>query len=98
MQYVYFYINTIFGLHGLYMVSLFVASWLLSGSWFAGILATFFFIFNKYDFLIVYETLDGHYCTTEGQAPLLVQVNHLKSVLYYQRSITSRWVFSIEWI
>ena len=44
----YFYINTIFGLHGLYMVSLFFASWSLSGSWLAGLLATFFFIFNKY--------------------------------------------------
>lgn len=49
VEYVYFYINTIFGLHGLYMISLFVASWLLSGSWLAGVLATFFFIFNKVD-------------------------------------------------
>ena len=35
------------------MISLFVASWLLSGSWLAGVLATFFFIFNKYGFFIV---------------------------------------------
>ncbi|XP_028411451.1 probable C-mannosyltransferase DPY19L3 [Dendronephthya gigantea] len=49
VEYVYFYINTIFGLHGMYMVSLFIASWLLSDSWLAGILATFFFIFNKTD-------------------------------------------------
>ena len=52
MEYVYFYINTIFGLHGLYMMSLFAVSWLLSGSWLAGVLATFFFIFNKYVFLM----------------------------------------------
>lgn len=47
IEYVYFYINTVFGLHGMYMVSLFVATWLLSGSWIAGILANVFFIFNK---------------------------------------------------
>ena len=47
VEYVYFYIDTIFGLHGMYMVSLFVSSWVLSGSWLAGLLSASFYIFNK---------------------------------------------------
>lgn len=47
VEYVYFYIDTIFGLHGMYTVSLFVSSWLLSGSWLAGLLSASFYIFNK---------------------------------------------------
>lgn len=47
VEYVYFYIDTIFGLHAMYMVSLFVSSWLLSGSWLAGLLSASFYIFNK---------------------------------------------------
>lgn len=47
-EYVYFYIDIIFGLHGLYMVALFVLSWILSGSFLAGLLATSFYIFNRW--------------------------------------------------
>ncbi|XP_078373794.1 protein C-mannosyl-transferase DPY19L3-like isoform X1 [Oculina patagonica] len=49
VEYVYFYIDTIFGLHGMYMVSLFASSWILSGSWVAGLLSACFYIFNKDD-------------------------------------------------
>lgn len=48
VEYVYFYIDTIFGLHGMYMVSLFVSSWVLSGSWLAGLLSASLYIFNKW--------------------------------------------------
>ncbi|KAJ7337819.1 hypothetical protein OS493_007977 [Desmophyllum pertusum] len=49
VEYVYFYIDTVFGLHGMYMVSLFASSWMLSGSWLAGLLSACFYIFNKND-------------------------------------------------
>jgi len=49
VEYVYFYIDTVFGLHGMYMVSLFASSWILSGSWIAGLLSACFYIFNKDD-------------------------------------------------
>lgn len=49
MEYVYFYINTVFGLHGIYMMSLFASSWILSGSWLAGLLSACFYIFNSVD-------------------------------------------------
>jgi len=49
VEYVYFYIDAIFGLHGMYMVSLFASSWILSGSWLAGLLSASFYIFNKSD-------------------------------------------------
>ena len=48
MEYVYFYIDTIFALHGMYMMSLFASSWMLSGSWLAGLLSASFYIFNRY--------------------------------------------------
>lgn len=49
VEYVYFYIDTIFGLHGMYMVALFASSWILSGSWLAGLLSACFYIFNRAD-------------------------------------------------
>ncbi|XP_020618146.1 probable C-mannosyltransferase DPY19L3 [Orbicella faveolata] len=49
VEYVYFYIDTVFGLHGMYMVSLFASSWILSGSWLAGLLSACLYIFNKDD-------------------------------------------------
>jgi len=49
MEYVYFYIDTVFGLHGIYMMSLFASSWILSGSWLAGLLSACFYIFNSVD-------------------------------------------------
>ncbi|XP_048578041.1 probable C-mannosyltransferase DPY19L3 [Nematostella vectensis] len=49
VEYVYFYINSVFALHALYIVALYCTAWILSGSWLAGLLATCFYIFNKDD-------------------------------------------------
>ncbi|CAH1800272.1 unnamed protein product [Owenia fusiformis] len=46
---VYFYINTIFGLHGLLVAAIYVTSWALSGSWLSGVLTALFYIFNRLD-------------------------------------------------
>ncbi|XP_072036179.1 protein C-mannosyl-transferase DPY19L3-like isoform X2 [Amphiura filiformis] len=46
---IFFYIDSVFVLHGMYVVALYCTAWLLSGSWMAGVLATAFFIFNKGD-------------------------------------------------
>ncbi|XP_014769957.1 probable C-mannosyltransferase DPY19L3 [Octopus bimaculoides] len=46
---VFFYIHTIFSLHGALVSSLFVTAWMLSESWLTGILAACFYIFNRLD-------------------------------------------------
>ncbi|XP_052810568.1 probable C-mannosyltransferase DPY19L3 isoform X1 [Mya arenaria] len=46
---VYFYINTVFALHGMLVCALFVISWMLSGSWLSGALTGCFYIFNRLD-------------------------------------------------
>lgn len=46
---IFFYINSVFVLHGLLVCSLFVISWMLSGSWLAGSLTASLYIFNKVD-------------------------------------------------
>ncbi|XP_060558912.1 probable C-mannosyltransferase DPY19L3 isoform X2 [Ruditapes philippinarum] len=46
---VFFYINSVFALHGMLVCSLFVTAWMLSGSWLAGALAGCFYIFNRLD-------------------------------------------------
>lgn len=46
---IYFYINSIFALHGMLVCSLFVTAWMLSGSWLAGALTGCFYIFNRLD-------------------------------------------------
>ncbi|KAL4232819.1 hypothetical protein ACF0H5_007505 [Mactra antiquata] len=46
---VYFYINSVFALHGMLVGSLFITAWMLSGSWLAGTLAGCFYIFNRLD-------------------------------------------------
>ena len=43
---IYFYINVVFGLQGVYIVALFGTAWLLSDSLLAGVLATAFYVFN----------------------------------------------------
>lgn len=45
---VYFYIGIIFGLQGIYIGALFVTSWMMSGTWLAGILTAAWFIINRY--------------------------------------------------
>ncbi|KAL5009746.1 hypothetical protein ScPMuIL_012051, partial [Solemya velum] len=46
---VYFYINTVFTLHAMLVCALFSTTWMLSGSWLAGILTACFYIFNRVD-------------------------------------------------
>ncbi|XP_025097106.1 probable C-mannosyltransferase DPY19L3 isoform X2 [Pomacea canaliculata] len=44
-----FYIKAIFALHGLLVAALFVMTWLMSRSWFAGILTAAFYSLNRLD-------------------------------------------------
>ncbi|XP_065758725.1 probable C-mannosyltransferase DPY19L4 isoform X1 [Muntiacus reevesi] len=46
---VYFYIGIVFGLQGIYVIALFVTSWLMSGTWLAGMLTVAWFIINRVD-------------------------------------------------
>ncbi|XP_046498208.1 probable C-mannosyltransferase DPY19L4 isoform X5 [Equus quagga] len=46
---VYFYIGIVFGLQGIYVTALFVTSWLMSGTWLAGMLTFAWFIINRVD-------------------------------------------------
>lgn len=45
---VYFYIGIVFGLQGIYVTALFVTSWLMSGTWLAGMLTVAWFLINRY--------------------------------------------------
>ncbi|XP_014434487.2 putative C-mannosyltransferase DPY19L4 isoform X4 [Pelodiscus sinensis] len=45
----YFYIGIVFGLQGIYMAALFVTSWVMSGTWLAGMLTVAWFIINRTD-------------------------------------------------
>uniref|UniRef100_F6UJG5 Dpy-19 like 4 n=2 Tax=Ornithorhynchus anatinus TaxID=9258 RepID=F6UJG5_ORNAN len=46
---VYFYIGIVFGLQGIYVTALFVTSWVMSGTWLAGMLTVAWFIINRAD-------------------------------------------------
>ncbi|XP_015224035.1 protein C-mannosyl-transferase DPY19L3 isoform X1 [Lepisosteus oculatus] len=46
---VYFYIYTVFGLQTVYVMALYITSWLLSGTWLAGILTATWYILNRID-------------------------------------------------
>ncbi|XP_062845805.1 probable C-mannosyltransferase DPY19L3 isoform X2 [Trichomycterus rosablanca] len=46
---VYFYIYTVFALQAVYVLALFLTSWLLSDTWLAGALAAFWYIINRVD-------------------------------------------------
>uniref|UniRef100_A0A8D2KXX2 Dpy-19 like 4 n=2 Tax=Varanus komodoensis TaxID=61221 RepID=A0A8D2KXX2_VARKO len=46
---VYFYIGIVFGLQGIYVTALFATSWLISGTWLAGMLTVAWFIINRAD-------------------------------------------------
>uniref|UniRef100_A0A7M5WW22 C-mannosyltransferase DPY19L3 n=1 Tax=Clytia hemisphaerica TaxID=252671 RepID=A0A7M5WW22_9CNID len=48
-QYVYFYIDSVFALHGLYMVAIFITTWQMSGTFLAGVLSVGFFVFNRFN-------------------------------------------------
>ncbi|XP_078066898.1 protein C-mannosyl-transferase DPY19L3 [Mustelus asterias] len=49
MEPVYFYLYTVFGLQALYVISIYVTSWLLSGTWMSGALAAIWYILNRID-------------------------------------------------
>ncbi|KAJ8417859.1 hypothetical protein AAFF_G00227020 [Aldrovandia affinis] len=46
---VYFYIYTVFALQAVYVIALYITSWLLSGSWLAGALSATWYIINRVD-------------------------------------------------
>ncbi|XP_062405400.1 probable C-mannosyltransferase DPY19L3 isoform X2 [Sardina pilchardus] len=46
---VYFYIYTVFSLQAVYVIALYITSWLLSGSWLAGVLTGVWYILNRVD-------------------------------------------------
>uniref|UniRef100_A0A8D0H8K4 Dpy-19 like C-mannosyltransferase 3 n=1 Tax=Sphenodon punctatus TaxID=8508 RepID=A0A8D0H8K4_SPHPU len=46
---IYFYIYTLFGLQAVYVTALYVTSWILSGTWLSGVLASFWYITNRID-------------------------------------------------
>ncbi|XP_066184044.1 protein C-mannosyl-transferase DPY19L3 isoform X3 [Sylvia atricapilla] len=46
---VYFYIYTLFGLQAVYVIALYITSWLLSGTWLSGLLAACWYIANRVD-------------------------------------------------
>uniref|UniRef100_A0A4W3JHE3 Dpy-19 like C-mannosyltransferase 3 n=1 Tax=Callorhinchus milii TaxID=7868 RepID=A0A4W3JHE3_CALMI len=46
---VYFYLYAIFGLQTIYVISMYVTSWLLSGTWLSGALAAIWYLLNRID-------------------------------------------------
>lgn len=46
---VYFYIGVVFALQAVYVTALFICSWVMSGTWVAGMLAVAWFIINRSD-------------------------------------------------
>lgn len=47
LQPVYFYIYTVFALQAVYVIALYITSWLLSGSWLAGAVTATWYIINR---------------------------------------------------
>lgn len=54
---VYFYIGIVLILQGIYVASLFVTSWILSGSWYAGLLAAAWFGINSADTTRMHDSI-----------------------------------------
>ncbi|KAM7373535.1 hypothetical protein PAMP_008378 [Pampus punctatissimus] len=46
---IYFYIGAVFGLQVVYITALFVCSWVMSGTWMAGMLAVAWYVINRTD-------------------------------------------------
>jgi hypothetical protein len=44
---IFFYINSIFALHGVLVCALFALTWMLGGSWLPGLLTVAFYVANK---------------------------------------------------
>ncbi|XP_023275461.1 probable C-mannosyltransferase DPY19L4 [Seriola lalandi dorsalis] len=49
MEPIYFYIGAVFGLQAVYVTALFVCSWVMSGTWVAGMLAVAWYVINRPD-------------------------------------------------
>ncbi|KAK2139918.1 hypothetical protein LSH36_1558g00044 [Paralvinella palmiformis] len=54
---VYFYIDTVFSLQGVMLAALYIMTWLLSGTWLAGLLMSAFLVFNREDITRVSMTI-----------------------------------------
>ncbi|XP_056273718.1 probable C-mannosyltransferase DPY19L4 isoform X2 [Pseudoliparis swirei] len=46
---IYFYIGAVFGLQSIYVIALFVCSWVMSGTWVSGMLAVSWYVINRPD-------------------------------------------------
>ncbi|KAF7651995.1 hypothetical protein LDENG_00102700 [Lucifuga dentata] len=46
---IYFYVGAVFGLQAVYVTALFVCSWVMSGTWLAGMLAVAWYVINRPD-------------------------------------------------
>ncbi|XP_020508074.2 probable C-mannosyltransferase DPY19L4 isoform X2 [Labrus bergylta] len=46
---IYFYVGAVFGLQAVYVTALFVCSWVMSGTWVAGMLAVAWYVINRTD-------------------------------------------------
>lgn len=46
---IYFYIGAVFGLQAVYVTALFVCSWVMSGTWVAGMLAVAWYVINRWE-------------------------------------------------
>lgn len=44
---IYFYVGAVFGLQAVYVTALFVCSWVMSGTWVAGMLAVAWYVINR---------------------------------------------------
>lgn len=44
---IYFYVGTVLGLQAVYVTALFVCSWVMSGTWVAGMLAVAWYVINR---------------------------------------------------
>uniref|UniRef100_A0A8C2XL62 Dpy-19 like 4 n=1 Tax=Cyclopterus lumpus TaxID=8103 RepID=A0A8C2XL62_CYCLU len=49
IQPIYFYVGAVFGLQSIYVIALFVCSWVMSGTWVAGMLAVSWYVINRTD-------------------------------------------------
>lgn len=47
MEPIYFYVGTVLGLQAVYVTALFVCSWVMSGTWVAGVLTVAWFVINR---------------------------------------------------
>lgn len=46
---IYFYVGTVFGLQAVCVTALFVCSWVMSGTWVAGMLAVSWYVINRWE-------------------------------------------------